>query len=142
VPETARRFFEEWKQRGKEIEQLQSELADARAAAGVEEVDIGGATAAIQRVDGDADELRATANALVEEGMVAVVGSGAEGAQFVVGVPDGVGVDAGAVVGELAEMVGGGGGGPPDFAEGGGPDADAVEAALERAPEVLRRVKN
>jgi len=142
LPETASRFFEEWKERGKRIEQLKQELADARAAAGVDEVDIGGATAAIQRIDGDADELRATANALVEEGVVAVVGSATDGAQFVVGVPEGVAVDAGEVVAELAAEVGGGGGGPPDFAEGGGPDAKALEEALEHAPEVLKRVKN
>ena len=65
-----------------------------------------------------------------------------DGAQFVVGVPDGVGVDAGEVVGELARRVGGGGGGPPDFAQGGGPDADALDDALDDAPGVLRTVLN
>jgi alanyl-tRNA synthetase len=144
VPETARRFFREWKERGKTIEDLKEELAAARAAGGggAEEVDIGDAAAVVERVDGDMDELRATANALVAEGTVAVVGSGVDGAQFVVGVPDGVAVDAGDVVGELAGMVGGGGGGPPDFAQGGGPDADALDDALERAPEVLKRLRN
>ncbi|MFB6201101.1 MAG: DHHA1 domain-containing protein, partial [Halorhabdus sp.] len=62
------------------------------------------------------------------------------GAQFVVAAPEGSGVDAGAVVGELADRVGGGGGGPPDFAQGGGPDADALEDALEDAPGILRAV--
>jgi alanyl-tRNA synthetase len=51
-------------------------------------------------------------------------------------------VDAGAVVGELARRVGGGGGGPADFAQGGGPDADALDEALEEAPEILRGVRN
>jgi alanyl-tRNA synthetase len=88
------------------------------------------------------DELRATANALVEEGQVAVLGSGLDGAQFVVAVPDGVGVDAGEVVAELAARVGGGGGGPSDFAQGGGPDTEALDAALADAPDVLNRVLN
>jgi alanyl-tRNA synthetase len=88
------------------------------------------------------DELRATANALVEEGKIAVIGSGRDGAQFVVAVPDGSEVDAGEVVGELAARVGGGGGGPPDFAQGGGPDADALDDALEEAPEILKQVLN
>jgi len=121
VPETAERFFEEWEGRGKEIESLKEELAAARASGGAdaEEVEIGGVTAVIQRLDGDADELRATANAHVDDGKVAVVGSGADGsASFVVGVPDGVDVNAGQVVSELAARVGGGGGGPPDFAQG------------------------
>jgi len=144
VPETARRFFEEWKERGKRIEQLKEDLADARASGGSagEEVDLGDTTAVVQRLDGDMDELRATANALVEEGTVAVLGSGVDGAQFVVAVPDGVGVDAGDVVGELAARVGGGGGGPPDFAQGGGPDADALEEALGEAPDILKRKLN
>jgi alanyl-tRNA synthetase len=142
VPETAERFFEEWKERGKTIEELKERLAAARAGGDEEsetfELD-DGTEVVVQRVDADADELRATANALVEEGRVAVLGSGAGGsAQFVVGVPDDVPVDAGAVVGRLAGMVGGGGGGPPDFAQGGGPDVDALDDALADAPELLR----
>jgi alanyl-tRNA synthetase len=144
VPDTAERFFEEWKARGKEIESLKEELAAARASGGAdaEEVEVAGATAVIQRLDGDADELRATANAHVDDGKVAVIGSGAGGsASFVVGVPDGVDVNAGQVVAELAGRVGGGGGGPPDFAQGGGPDADALDDALDAAPDVLRSLQ-
>ncbi|WP_276273303.1 alanine--tRNA ligase [Haloarcula litorea] len=144
VPETAGRFFDEWKARGKEIEDLKEQLAEARASGGAdtEEVDVGGTTAVVQRIDADMDELRAQANALVEQGRIAVLGSGADGAQFVVAVPDGVEVDAGEVVGELAGRVGGGGGGPADFAQGGGPDGDALEDALAAAPEILRSVAN
>ncbi|SFF79915.1 alanyl-tRNA synthetase [Halopelagius inordinatus] len=143
VPETAERFFTEWKQRGKTIDRLKTELAEARAAAGADEVDIEGTPAVVQRVEGDAEELRATANAIVDEGNVAVLGSAAGGsAQFVVGVPDGVGINAGEVVGELAGRVGGGGGGPPDFAQGGGPNVDELDETLEAAPDVLRTVLN
>jgi len=59
-----------------------------------------------------------------------------------VAVPDDVGVNAGEVVGELAGRVGGGGGGPPDFAQGGGPNVEALDDALEDAPDVLRQVLN
>ena len=144
VPETAERFFEEWKARGKEIDRLTEELAEARAAAtDTEGVDVDGVDAVIRRLDADADELRATANAVVDEGSVAVLGSAQGGsAQFVVGVPDGVDINAGDVVGRLAGQVGGGGGGPPDFAQGGGPDVDALDDALGDAPDVLRAVQN
>jgi alanyl-tRNA synthetase len=144
VPETAARFFEEWKERGKTVDELKEELAAVRASGGDEgeRVDLDGATAVVRRLDADMEELRATANALVDEGTVAVLGSGADGATFVVGVPDDVNVDAGEVVGELASSVGGGGGGPPDFAQGGGPAVENLDDALDDAPEVLRRVLN
>jgi alanyl-tRNA synthetase len=144
VPDTAERFFSEWKERGKRIEELKEQLADARASGGSggEEVAVGEHTAVVQRIDGDMDELRATANALVEDGRIAVIGSGFDGAQFVVAVPDGAGVDAGEVVGQLAAKVGGGGGGPADFAQGGGPDAEKLDDALADAPEVLKQVQN
>ncbi|MFT4885077.1 MAG: alanyl-tRNA synthetase, partial [Natronomonas sp.] len=48
---------------------------------------------------------------------------------------------AGAVVSELAAKVGGGGGGPPDFAQGGGPETDNLDDALEEAPDVLRQLR-
>ncbi|MHC3436610.1 alanine--tRNA ligase [Natrialbaceae archaeon A-gly3] len=142
VPDTAERFFEEWKDRGKQIEDLKEQLASARAGGGGggEEVEVGDATAVIQRLDSDMDELRATANAIAEDGKVAVFASGESGAQFVVSVPEDVSVNAGEVVGELAAKVGGGGGGPADFAQGGGPDVEALDDALADAPDVLRQV--
>ncbi|MGQ4556419.1 alanine--tRNA ligase [Halobellus sp. GM3] len=142
IPETAERFFTEWKERGKTIDRLKTELAEARAAAGEDAIDIDGTPAVVKRLDADADELRATANALVEEGSVAVLGSGAgDSAQFVVGAPDDAGINAGEVVGRLAAKVGGGGGGPPDFAQGGGPNVDALDDALDDAPDILRAVR-
>ncbi|WP_265109405.1 alanine--tRNA ligase [Halosolutus halophilus] len=144
VPDTAERFFEEWKDRGKQIEDLKEQLAAARAGGGGggEEVAVGDTTAVVDRIDADMDELRATANAIAGEGKIAVLGSGESGAQFVVAVPDGVGVNAGEVVGELAGRVGGGGGGPPDFAQGGGPNVEDLDDALEDAPDVLRQVQD
>jgi alanyl-tRNA synthetase len=143
VPETAERFFTEWKQRGKEIEDLKEQLAEVRAAgADAEEVEIADATAVIQRIDTDMDELRAQANALVKEGKIAVLGSGADGAQFVVAVPDGVDMNAGEIVGELASRVGGGGGGPPDFAQGGGPDTIKLNKTLDETKEILGDLTN
>ncbi|WP_313693048.1 alanine--tRNA ligase [Halorarum halobium] len=143
VPETAERFFTEWKDRGKTIDRLQEELANLRIETAEPAAEIDGTPAIVERMDADSDELRAAANALVADGRIAVLGSGAGGAAtFVVGVPDDVGVNAGEVVGELAGRVGGGGGGPPDFAQGGGPDVGALADALDAAPEILRAVLN
>ena len=141
VPETAERFFGEWKERGKEIDRLKEELAAVRAEATADTVTVGEFEAVVRRVDADTEELRATANALVDEGNVVVLGSGTgESATFVVGVPGEVDADAGQVVSELAGRVGGGGGGPPDFAQGGGPDVSALDDALDDAPDVLAQV--
>ncbi|MFW6436521.1 MAG: DHHA1 domain-containing protein, partial [Halococcoides sp.] len=125
--------------RGKEIDRLKEDLATARASGGGDgdTVEIGDERAVVRRMDADMDELRATANAIVEDGDVAVLGSGADGAQFVVARPEESAIDAGSVVGELAGRVGGGGGGPPEFAQGGGPDADALEDALDAVPAIL-----
>ncbi|MFB6110663.1 MAG: alanine--tRNA ligase [Halodesulfurarchaeum sp.] len=139
VPETAERFFEEWKERGKQIERLKEQLAEARATGGAagERITVGDWEAVVKRLDVDMEELRATANALAEEGDIAVVGSGVDGAQFVVAAPEGAPVDAGEVVSKLASRVGGGGGGPADFAQGGGPDVEALDDALEAVSEIL-----
>jgi alanyl-tRNA synthetase len=140
VPETAERFFSEWKERGKQIDRLKGDLAEARAAGGdesEERIAVGDWEAVVKRLDVDMDELRATANAIADDGVVAIVGSGLDGAQFVVSAPEDAPVDAGALVSELAGRVGGGGGGPPDFAQGGGPDAEALDDALAAVPDLL-----
>ena len=143
VPDTAARFFEAWKERGKEIETLKEDLAEARTQAQTDEIlEIGEIEAIVRRIDGDSEALRATANAIVDDGRVAVLGSGENGAQFVVAVPDAVSLNAGEIVAELAESVGGGGGGPPDFAQGGGPDVGALDEALAETPELLRQALN
>jgi alanyl-tRNA synthetase len=142
VPEAAGRFFEEWKARGKRIEGLNEQLAEARVGGdGGEEVEIGETVAVLSRIDSGIEELRATANAIVGEGEIAVLASAAgDSAQFVVAVPENVEVNAGAVVSELASKVGGGGGGPPDFAQGGGPESEKLDDALDDAPDVLRQL--
>jgi len=142
VPETAERFFEEWKERGKRIDDLKQQLAEARTggleAEGVPENNVGDTTAVVKELDVDIEELRATANALVDQEKIAVLASSRENVKFVVAVPDTVGVHAGEVADELSKRVGGGGGGPPDFAEGGGPDTEKLDDALDSATEILR----
>jgi alanyl-tRNA synthetase len=137
VPETARRFFEEWKERGKEIEELRAELAELRTEEADEE-EVGGVSLVAQRMDADIDELRSAANSVVEEGKVAVFAGRNGSAGVVVGVPDGIDVDAGEVAGELASMLGGDGGGSPEFGQGGGPDIENIDEALERSKKIIK----
>ncbi len=46
-------------------------------------------------------------------------------------------VNAGSLIKEMAPLVGGGGGGRPDFAQAGGKDPSGLDAALERAYELI-----
>jgi len=94
VPETARRFFDEWKERGKEIDELRAELAELRTDA-TDEEEIAGVPLVAQRMDADIDELRTAANSVVDEGKVAVLAGKNGSAGVVVGVPDEVDVNAG-----------------------------------------------
>ncbi len=142
VASTAERFFEEWKERGKQIDELTKELAESKARSDDDEIEVDGVRVVVRRIDVASDELRAMANAIVDDGRVAVLASGLDDAQFVVAVPDEVALDAGELVSELAGMVGGGGGGPSDFAQGGGPDVSQLDAVLNRVPELLSRVFN
>ena len=136
MPETAERFFEEWKERGKEIESLRAELAELRTDS-ADEIEVNGVPLVAQRMDADIDELRTAANSVVDEGKVAVFAGKNGNAGVVVGVPDGVNVDAGDVAGELASLLGGDGGGSPEFGQGGGPETERIEEALERSKEII-----
>jgi alanyl-tRNA synthetase len=46
-------------------------------------------------------------------------------------------VSAGALIGEVAKLVGGKGGGRPDFAQAGGNDPSRLEEALRKVPELV-----
>jgi alanyl-tRNA synthetase len=138
LPATAERFFTEWKERGKQIEALRDELGRLQATQSFEPVTVGAHTAVIEELAAGGDALTAAANAIVEQGHVAVVAAATDGGvEFIVAVPDDVAVAAGGLVGALAPVVGGGGGGPDDFAQGGGPDVDAIGALLVAAEQEL-----
>ena len=138
LPTTAERFFTEWKDRGKTIEALRDELGRLQAAQSFEPADVGAHTAVIAELAAGGDALAAAANAIVDQGHLAVVAAATgDAVEFVVAVPEDVALAAGEVVAALAPVVGGGGGGPDDFAQGGGPDVDAIGALLEAAEDEL-----
>ena len=101
----------------------------------------------ISQVDGvDARQLREIADKLKEKLGAAVIVLASAGPANVNLVAS-VGKDltkqyhAGNIIKELAGMVGGGGGGRPDFAQAGGKDPAKVQAALQRAEELVRQGK-
>jgi len=131
----------------RELTELKTKLAASGGRAGDDDaiVAVGGAKVAVRKVE---DLGKGAVRTLADE-LKRQVGSGAvllgtvkEGgkAALLVAVTADLAaqIDAGAVVREMAAVVGGRGGGRKDMAEAGGPDGDKVDAALERGLEVVR----
>jgi alanyl-tRNA synthetase len=135
-----------------EIKRLKRELDQARmksaassvASAADQAIEIKGVKVLSQRVAAlDRGQMRTLVDNLrgkLGSGVV-VLGSAAEDGKvaLIVGVTkDLTGrVQAGKIVGQIAQRVGGSGGGRPDLAEAGGKDAAQLDAALASAPEVV-----
>ena len=122
----------------KEVERLKAKLASGSGtdlAAGAQQ--IGGSKVVSSRVDGaDAKALRAAVDQLKAQLKSAVIVlasvDGEAKITLVAGVTDDLvkRVQAGALVGQIAALVGGKGGGRPDFAQAGGTDVAALDGAL------------
>lgn len=148
LPKTAQRFFDEWKERGKEVERLRADLTQAKLAGPAAAEAVGGARLVAEVSDRPAPELLAQAKEVAKgDGAVGIFVSSAgdKGARLIVCRSADVDLDARAVLRSALEAAGGGGGGgKPDFAQGGaapGVDAghlrdkavEAVRAALGAA---------
>ena len=136
-----------------ELKRLRRELDEARmkSAAGrvsnaaAEAVDVAGIKVLVQRVDAlDRGQVRTLVDNLrakLGSGVVVLGGVQEDGkVALIVGVTRDLTsrVQAGKIVAQLAQKVGGSGGGRPDMAEAGGKDASQLDAALRSAPEVVR----
>jgi alanyl-tRNA synthetase len=107
---------------------------------------INGIKVQIQKLDGlTMAELRDTADALkqkLKSGIV-ILGAVTAGKAFIVAsvTKDLTGrIQAGALIKELAPLIGGGGGGRPDFAQSGGPGVGELGRALDQAPALIERL--
>jgi len=119
---------------------------DGTAAAPAADATVKGIAVRVQRMDGlSMAELRDAADALkgrMKSGVVVLGGVSAGKAFLVVSVTKDVAgrVPAGALVKELAPVIGGGGGGRPDFAQSGGPGTGELEKALALVPALVERL--
>ena len=137
----------EGKRLAREVTQLKTRVAmGGTGAASDGTVQVNGVTLARRRVeDVDKDALRGLADSLkarIKTGVV-VLASATDGrVQIVVAVtPDLTGrVKAGAIVKEIAPIVGGGGGGRPDFAEAGGKLPEKIDEMLRASEDVVPRM--
>ena len=130
----------------REVKILRREkLSGAQATATVEKL-VKGFKVEVRRLDGlTMAELRDKADDLKNKlgSGVVVIGSAAEGKALIVAsvTKDLVGrVQAGALIKELAPVIGGGGGGRPDFAQSGGPGTGELDKALDLVPALVERL--
>ncbi len=130
----------------REVKVLRREkLSGAQATATVEKL-VKGFKVEVRRLDGlTMAELRDKADDLKNKlgSGVVVIGSAAEGKALIVAsvTKDLVGrVQAGALIKELAPVIGGGGGGRPDFAQSGGPGTGELDKALDLVPALVERL--
>ncbi len=140
---------DELKRLRRELDELRLRSAAASTAnAAQSAIDVAGIKLLAQRVDGvDKSQLRTLVDDLrlkLGSGVVVlgtIIGSGTDAkVSLVVGVTKDLTarVQAGKLVAQLAPLVGGKGGGRPDLAEAGGSDPGSLDAALAKAPEILR----
>ncbi|HEY0739667.1 MAG TPA: DHHA1 domain-containing protein [Herpetosiphonaceae bacterium] len=95
---------------------------------------LGGVPVVVQSYDDRTlDSLRLLAKRIADAGGVALLGLRADKAQLVFNRPAGVTADMGALLKAAAAIVGGRGGGKPDAAQGGGPDRERLDEALQTA---------
>jgi alanyl-tRNA synthetase len=94
----------------------------------------GGVPVVVQAYDDRTlDSLRLLAKRIAESGGVALLGLRADKAQLVFNRPAGVAADMGALLKSAAAIVGGRGGGKPEAAQGGGPERERLDEALQAA---------
>jgi alanyl-tRNA synthetase len=130
-----------------EVRTLKHRLAAGEVAAGETRADAAGvAVLARHTPEMTPADLRNLADTMRQKLGSGVVVLGMESggkATLLVAVTDDVAerVNAGAVVRELAPIVGGRGGGKPTLAQAGGPDADRLDEALRKAPEVVESLR-
>ncbi|MBN1236435.1 MAG: alanine--tRNA ligase [Methanotrichaceae archaeon] len=141
LPKTASRFFEEWKGQQKEIERLKEDLARARLKTLISEAQTtDGLKVVVQKMgSADIDELLKAAALLAEQDCVALLGS--ETGKLVAAVGKSgqeKGIKAGSIIRAAANALGGGGGGKPDLAQGGGPNVEKLDEALQAGREAMR----
>jgi alanyl-tRNA synthetase len=120
-----------------EIKALRLKMKDASAPAAEERPrTIKGVSVLVQRIEGlNPGEARGLADQLKKKlgSGVVVLGSTGEGkAILIAGVTEDLSgrISAAAIIKKIASIIGGGGGGRPDFAQAGGPRAEALDQAL------------
>ncbi len=145
LPKAASRFFKEWKEQRKTIEHLESEIVRLRTSGGSDaSTSVDGVRMVVMAIDGDLKSMTTMLKELTldaSQPTVAVLGSPDGGGKLMIGITENTvaaerynAVD---LLRSIAHHIKGGGGGRPTFAQGGGSDAEGLDAALDAARDLL-----
>jgi alanyl-tRNA synthetase len=139
-------LIEQQRKLEREMAALRSKLATGGGGADLmaQAVKVNGVNVLAAKIEGaDAESLRSAADQYKSRLGEAVVVLGAQVADDKVSLVSSVSpavakkVSAGALIGEVAKLVGGRGGGRPDFAQAGGNDPSRLEEALRAVPKLV-----
>ncbi|MFQ5910934.1 MAG: alanine--tRNA ligase, partial [Thermoplasmata archaeon] len=136
------KLLKEWKASRKELEKLR----DFRAAGDIDTLlerseKMGEIRVVTHMTRGGPNELMALAKQLISRrNVVAILGSKNGKASILIGRSPEVDLDCGPIAKEASQLIGGSGGGKPDFAQGGGPESEHLEEAIEVTREKVKAI--
>ena len=145
LPATVQRFFDEWKNQKKQIENLEAEIVRLRTSgSGNDSIEKDGIRYAIMQSSGDMRQLLGMAQELTREPgkpTVAILGSREGGGILLVAMTEDSAAskshNAIEILNSISKHIGGGGGGKPTFAQGGGNNPEGLDDALKAARDLL-----
>ena len=145
LPSTASRFFNEWKDQRKRIENLEAEIVRLRTTGGGNDMsEIDGVRVVVMEVDGDLKQMTKMLKELTldkSKPTIAVLGSREGGGKLMVATtedtPASERFNAVEILRAISSHINGGGGGRPTFAQGGGSNPDGLPMALDAAREFI-----
>ena len=140
LPEAVERFFNEWKEQRKAIENLRAEITRVKTEGGSSTIRKDGIRYALMEMEGDFKDLMSTLGELTrnpDDPTVAVLTSKTGGAKIVVAITENSVAsqrhNASKIVEAMAPEIKGSGGGRPTMAQASGSYSEGVEAAMEIA---------
>ncbi|GIV98191.1 MAG: alanyl-tRNA editing protein [Herpetosiphonaceae bacterium] len=136
LPEAIRRLRQAEETSRKALWKAQEQLLAYEAAelvAGAAELPSGARIVTATFAGRSPEQVRLLARLIGERGAIALLGLRGETAQLIFSRPPQLALDVGALLREAVIIVGGRGGGRPEFAQGGGPDVEQLDRALEHA---------
>lgn len=146
LPSTVNRFFEEWKGLQKESSRLKEALAESLVKTLVEEAaEIKGMGIVVRKIpNADMEQLLKLASEMAARNTISILAAVRDdGARVTVSAPEEAvqkGINAGDIVRNICELLEGSGGGKPTLAQGGGPDVQWLDDALENGLSIVRDV--